>query len=173
MKRRILRRLKINEISGVDNPCQQGAVVTLLKRAPEPAAKRYSPSARQQILKQADALLAKSYDPNHSNTEEHMHTTNKALGELEQQLADMEKQFEKQLAKETSAIVKSGYGEAFDDHVREQIRLGCPPTVAGSRVLPALGRQPAEHYRVEQEPGRQVCLRAGGRFGSARAAFCE
>ena len=31
-KRRIMRALKINEISGVDNPAQQGAIATIMKR---------------------------------------------------------------------------------------------------------------------------------------------
>jgi hypothetical protein len=32
VKRRILRKLQLNEISAVDNPCQQGALMTIMKR---------------------------------------------------------------------------------------------------------------------------------------------
>jgi hypothetical protein len=36
-KRRIITKLKIDEISGVDRPCQQGAVVTIMKRREDDA----------------------------------------------------------------------------------------------------------------------------------------
>jgi hypothetical protein len=34
MKRRIIQKFKIDEISGVDRPCQQGAIVAIMKRDP-------------------------------------------------------------------------------------------------------------------------------------------
>ena len=34
-KRRILHKLKLTEISAVDRPCQEGARMTIMKRAPE------------------------------------------------------------------------------------------------------------------------------------------
>lgn len=57
MKRRILEDLKITEISGVDRPCQEGAIVTLMKRAPDP--KTDTLSARLAKLKKQVDLLKK------------------------------------------------------------------------------------------------------------------
>jgi hypothetical protein len=34
-KRRVLKEFKITHVSAVDRPCQEGAVVTLIKRAPD------------------------------------------------------------------------------------------------------------------------------------------
>jgi hypothetical protein len=59
MKRRILRKLSIKEISAVDRPCVEGATVSILKRAPETAFER-----RAQMLADTAELLDK-FNQNH------------------------------------------------------------------------------------------------------------
>ncbi len=52
-KRRILRTLKLVEISGVDRPCQGGATVAIMKRAPTPDLSHL----RKRILKLRTSVL--------------------------------------------------------------------------------------------------------------------
>lgn len=59
-KRRILRKIKITEISGVDNPCQEGARMTIMKRADDQIpneSETVSLSARLTLLKSRAMLL--------------------------------------------------------------------------------------------------------------------
>lgn len=53
-KRRIMRSFKINEISAVDTPAQEGARVLMMKRAPDPAA----PSTNDSPIVMAKAAFA-------------------------------------------------------------------------------------------------------------------
>jgi len=56
-KRRILEKLKITEISGVDRPCQEGARVTIMKREDPKVNKLHALEDRVLVLKnRADAL---------------------------------------------------------------------------------------------------------------------
>lgn len=68
MKRRILEDLKITEISGVDRPCQEGAIVTLMKRAPD-SSKTGELSARIAKLKKQLDLL-KKYNPDQKRADD-------------------------------------------------------------------------------------------------------
>ena len=65
MKRRILRKLKITEISGVDRPCQEEARVTIMKRhEPEDRFVTDDPSDFEflRTLARANAVLEKTFE---------------------------------------------------------------------------------------------------------------
>jgi len=68
MKRRILEKLKLTEISGVDKPCQRGAVVTIMKRDPEASVEALN--ERVAKLKQQIATLNKAFDTNQPRGED-------------------------------------------------------------------------------------------------------
>lgn len=55
MAKRIFRQFKMDEISGVDFPCQEGAKVTIFKRAPEPSTK----APELTVLKVDDSVYMK------------------------------------------------------------------------------------------------------------------
>jgi hypothetical protein len=58
MKRRILHKIKLTEISGVDRPCVEDARVAILKREPEPV------SPLQARIDALRAKIAKTFDEN-------------------------------------------------------------------------------------------------------------
>ena len=53
-QRRIIRKLKITEISGVDNPCQEGARMTIMKRAEAPLTAMTAFDQRVTEIQQSD-----------------------------------------------------------------------------------------------------------------------
>ena len=59
-KRRILEKIKIDEISGVDRPCQSGAVVALLKRETEPQMNYHALEDSLLVLKDKFDVLNKN-----------------------------------------------------------------------------------------------------------------
>lgn len=77
-KRRILEKIKLTEISGVDKPCQEGALVTIMKRADDEVdtsalaarikkvEEQANKAAGQAILREFDKVLAdlNKFDPN-------------------------------------------------------------------------------------------------------------
>lgn len=125
-RRRVLRQIKLTEISGVDRPAQEGALVTIMKRA--------DPDER-----------SKENDMNH-------------IDELEGQILDLEAQvehFAKQLGaghSPATPITKSGYGDAFDALVQDEIARGCPPNIAGQRVILKHGTRP-DAARIQKSQG--------------------
>lgn len=67
MKRRILHELDLNEISGVDRPCQAGAVVAIMKRAPVVGIEALS--ARLTKLK-AQVAVVKAFNPSQARAKD-------------------------------------------------------------------------------------------------------
>lgn len=55
-RRRILRTIKLTEISGVDRPCQQGALVTIMKRDDAQDLPKVEPSRIRKLRTQASGL---------------------------------------------------------------------------------------------------------------------
>ena len=67
-KRRVLEKLKLTEISGVDRPCQEGARVAIMKRAPDRIEGADALALRVERLHRQMALLNK-FDPHQPRDE--------------------------------------------------------------------------------------------------------
>jgi hypothetical protein len=112
-RRRILRKLRLTEISGVDRPCVEGATVTILKRRGDD-------------------------DPEHEeNDMAKLHELERTVDGLEKQIAELSKQVADHAAPE-----KSAYSADFDALVSQEIARGYPPNAAAQMVLAKHGPRP-------------------------------
>ncbi len=125
MKRRILEEIKIDEISGVDKPAQQHALVTIMKRAPEGI--EDTPNKQKEPPMQFDQTVEtiRKRD-NCSRTE----ALRKARFEAPDSFA----------AYRDSA--SNGSELSYAELVQAELDSGAPYAVAGQRVLQKFGVRP-------------------------------
>jgi hypothetical protein len=141
-RRRILEKLKLTEISGVDNPCQEGARVAIMKR------KEPNMNDTENLLEGALIdLEAQVVDLNkkidvavHAEPKQPIH-----INEFENTVVEIRK---RDGCSRTDALVKAraenpnGFAAYNSDNtpqdfaalVAEEIRKGCPAAVAAQRV---------------------------------------
>lgn len=147
MKRRILEELQIDEISGVDRPCQEHALVTIMKRATEPPEDVANGTKKPPMeFEQAAPVANKTIAP---------------AMEFEQAVAVIRK---RDNCSRTSALSKARLenpgsftvyretedgGTDFDKLVQAEVDSGAPLAVAGQRVLQKYGAR-AMAPRIEK-----------------------
>lgn len=135
-RKRILDKIKLTEISGVDRPCQQGARVAIMKRA-EPSSITKFDKAHQRL----SAALAKAY-PSHEKETEMTKKMDETMidDELEGSIIDLEAQ----LADLNKRLAEA---EAQTNHNQNnQILVSAPDfedTVAGIRKRDGCSRTEA------------------------------
>jgi hypothetical protein len=123
-RRRILRKIRIDEISGVDWPCQEGAIVTIMKR---------DPSA--EVDKIREPTMSFEQRVAEIGTRENCSST--------QALAKARRQYPEEFNAYNAVLNKAGSNDDFDALVEAQICKGCPTrTIAAQRVLQLYGAKP-------------------------------